>query len=46
VVKKGQKTEINFVAEKAGEFAIVCSVYCGPGHAEMKGKLIVKEDAK
>lgn len=43
VVRKGEKTEIKFVADKAGAFDIQCSVYCGPGHMSMKGKLIVKE---
>lgn len=43
VIKKGEKTEIKFVADKAGEFDIRCSVYCGSGHMSMKGKLIVKE---
>jgi cytochrome c oxidase subunit II len=43
VLKKGEDKEIKFVADKAGEFEIVCSVYCGPGHERMKGRLIVKE---
>ena len=43
VLKKGENKEIKFVADKAGEFEIVCSVYCGPGHEEMKAKLIVRE---
>ena len=43
LVKKGAVEEIEFVADKAGEFDIICSVYCGKGHHSMKAKLIVKE---
>lgn len=43
IIKKGEKTKIKFVADKAGEFEIQCSVYCGPGHMQMEGKLIVQE---
>jgi len=42
-VKKGEKTEIKFVADKAGTFNILCSIYCGAGHSSMKGKIIVEE---
>ncbi|WJH35340.1 cupredoxin domain-containing protein [Paenibacillus sp. CC-CFT747] len=31
-----------FTADKAGTFEFHCSVVCGAGHAEMKGKLIVE----
>ncbi len=31
-----------FTADKAGEFEIRCSVFCGSGHSDMRGKLIVK----
>lgn len=34
---------IKFVADKAGEFEFACSVVCGTGHGDMKGKLVVKE---
>lgn len=30
-----------FTADKAGEFEIRCSVFCGSGHSDMRGKLIV-----
>lgn len=42
-VKKGETKEIEFIADKAGEFDIVCSVYCGSGHSGMKGKIIVEK---
>jgi len=37
-----QETTIEFVADKKGEFPFFCSVYCGAGHSEMTGKLIVE----
>jgi len=41
-VKKGEISNMEFLADKAGEFPILCSVYCGPEHHEMKAKLIVE----
>lgn len=38
---QGNKT-ISFVADKTGEFAYVCSIFCGAGHEKMTGKLIVE----
>jgi cytochrome c oxidase subunit 2 len=34
---------VTFVADKTGEFEFACSIQCGAGHADMKGKLIVTE---
>ena len=42
-VEKGKDKEIEFIADKVGEFDILCSVYCGRGHHSMKSKLIVEE---
>jgi cytochrome c oxidase subunit 2 len=33
---------IEFTATEAGRFPIVCSEYCGDGHDDMKGALVVK----
>jgi heme/copper-type cytochrome/quinol oxidase subunit 2 len=41
-IKPGKKSVIEFVADKSGEYTFRCSVYCGTGHAGMKGKLIVE----
>lgn len=41
-VNKGKTETIEFTADKAGEFEIYCSVFCGSGHKSMKGKLIVQ----
>lgn len=32
---------IEFTASEAGEFPILCSEYCGDGHKDMKGQLVV-----
>ena len=32
---------IEFTADAVGRFPILCSVYCGDGHGEMKGALVV-----
>lgn len=39
---KGKEMVIEFTADQKGEFGIDCSVFCGHGHAEMKGVLKVK----
>jgi len=42
-VEKGHQAQVDFIADKTGEFDILCSVYCGSGHHQMKGKLIVED---
>lgn len=42
-VKQGETKRIEFLADRAGKFDIICSVYCGPGHSKMKGTFIVEE---
>ncbi len=34
---------IEFEASKAGTFVFFCSYYCGEGHSEMRGQLIIEE---
>ncbi|MGI5819191.1 MAG: cupredoxin domain-containing protein [Armatimonadota bacterium] len=34
---------VEFTPAEAGEYHVHCSVYCGPGHGEMHGALIVRE---
>ena len=41
-VKKGEVKKVEFLASKKGIFTFRCSVYCGPGHSGMTGKLIVE----
>ncbi|MFH1283806.1 MAG: cupredoxin domain-containing protein [bacterium] len=42
-IKKGEPQKIEFISDKTGEFDIVCSIYCGRGHKNMKAKLIVEK---
>jgi len=32
---------IEFTATEVGKFPVLCSEYCGEGHADMKGELVV-----
>ncbi len=41
-LEPGETKIIEFTADKIGTFSFFCSVYCGSGHGEMKGSLIVK----
>ena len=41
VPRGGDPVAIEFVAAAAGEFPIMCSEYCGEGHEDMKGMLVV-----
>lgn len=38
----GQVTEIKFTANKEGAFTFYCTVFCGTGHPNHKGTLIVE----
>jgi cytochrome c oxidase subunit 2 len=42
-VVPGQVTRISFTPDKAGEFVYLCDVFCGEGHGDVNGKLIVTE---
>jgi cytochrome c oxidase subunit II len=42
IPRGGAPVMIEFTAKEAGRFPILCSEYCGKGHDEMKGMLIVK----
>ncbi|MEK6948749.1 MAG: cupredoxin domain-containing protein [Nanoarchaeota archaeon] len=38
----GETKKVEFTADKKGEYVFFCSVPCGTGHKNMKGKLIVE----
>lgn len=38
------KNSVEFTADKVGEFEFACSTFCGQGHKDMKGKLVVTEN--
>jgi len=37
----GKTTRLRLVPDKTGTFVFLCDVFCGTGHEEMNGKLIV-----
>jgi len=38
----GNPVTIEFTADKQGTFTAFCSVFCGSGHSNMKGKIVVR----
>ena len=41
-LEPGKEITVEFTADKKGNFTFVCNVYCGQGHLNMKGNLIVE----
>jgi cytochrome c oxidase subunit II len=41
-VQKGRPAVIVFDAKRAGEYPVQCAIICGPGHDDMRGKIIVE----
>jgi len=39
----GKPTLLSFTPDKAGSFTFLCDVFCGSGHEDMSGTLIVSE---
>lgn len=39
----GRTLTSDFTANKPGNFTFTCSIYCGEGHTDMRGTLIVTE---
>jgi cytochrome c oxidase subunit 2 len=42
-IKPGEVTRVRFVPEKTGTFAFHCNVFCGSGHEDMTGELVVTD---
>ena len=42
-VSAGKVTRVRFTPDKTGKFTFSCDVFCGDGHEEMTGTLIVTE---
>ena len=38
----GQETRVTLTPDKAGSFAFFCDVFCGDGHEDMEGTLVVE----
>ena len=45
VPRGGDQVTIDFIASAPGKYPILCSEYCGNGHEEMKGTLVVAAKA-
>lgn len=43
LIKPGEVSEVEFVADKAGSFLFYCTIQCGTAHQELKAKLTVVE---
>jgi cytochrome c oxidase subunit II len=41
-IERGATVNIDFTPDMAGEFPILCTEFCGDGHEQMKGVLVVK----
>ena len=42
-VNPGGVTRVRFTPDKTGKFAFTCDVFCGEGHEEMAGTVVVTE---
>jgi cytochrome c oxidase subunit II len=42
-VKPGAVSRVHFTPDKAGKFNFTCDVFCGSGHEDMSGTLVVTE---
>ena len=38
----GEEVTVEFIADKKGEYTFFCNVFCGQGHRQMRGTLIVR----
>lgn len=41
-IRKGESLTLEFDATKKGSWDILCTIYCGAGHGNMKAKFIIK----
>ena len=42
-IKPGEITRVRFVPQKTGTFAFHCNLFCGSGHEDMTGELVVTD---
>jgi cytochrome c oxidase subunit 2 len=42
ILEPHKEVVITFTPTRAGKYPFFCSVFCGPGHADMHGELIVE----
>ena len=43
-IEAGATKAIEFTPERTGRFRFYCTVYCGDGHEEMEGEIVVTDD--
>lgn len=41
-LEPGSTVTVEFIADRSGSFKMICSVFCGEGHFEMKGDIMVR----
>ncbi len=41
-ITPGQETRVTLTPDKAGSFSFFCDVFCGDGHEDMDGTLVVE----
>jgi cytochrome c oxidase subunit 2 len=41
-IMPGQETRVSLTPGKVGSFAFLCDVFCGDGHEDMEGTLVVE----
>lgn len=42
-VLPGQSVRVDILPEKTGRYTFLCDIFCGDGHDEMNGVIVVKE---
>jgi cytochrome c oxidase subunit 2 len=42
-IEPGKVSRVVFTPDRTGEFTFSCNVFCGSGHEDMAGKLIVQD---
>ena len=42
-IEPGKVTRVTFTPDRTGEFTFSCNVFCGSGHEDMAGRLIVTD---
>jgi nitrosocyanin len=42
ILRPGEEITVEFLADKKGDYEFNCSVYCGQGHTQMRGRFVVQ----
>lgn len=40
----GKILKIKFIAERSGKYGFLCNIFCGSGHGDMQGQILVLPD--